>query len=74
MTNKEKWEAEALKNPELMKGLKAMKKAEEADAFNGDLSFGTGGMRGVMGLGTNRMNIYTLRKANYGLGAFFNAI
>ena len=70
MTNKEKWEAEALKNPELMKGLKAMKKAEEADAFNGDLSFGTGGMRGVMGFGTNRMNIYTLRKANYGLGAY----
>jgi phosphoglucomutase/phosphomannomutase len=38
-----------------------------SDAFFKDLSFGTGGMRGVMGIGTNRMNIYTIRKATQGL-------
>lgn len=37
------------------------------DAFFKDLSFGTGGMRGVMGIGTNRMNIYTIRMATQGL-------
>ncbi|MBU6383273.1 MAG: phospho-sugar mutase [Verrucomicrobia bacterium] len=37
------------------------------DAFFKDLSFGTGGMRGVMGIGTNRMNIYTIRRATQGL-------
>ncbi len=37
------------------------------DAFFQDLSFGTGGMRGVMGVGTNRMNLYTIRKATQGL-------
>lgn len=40
------------------------------DAFYRDLEFGTGGMRGVIGAGTNRMNIYTLRKANYGFGLY----
>lgn len=44
--------------------------AEKTDAFYTDLSFGTGGMRGIMGPGTNRMNIYTLRRANYGYGKF----
>ncbi|MBO7535640.1 MAG: phospho-sugar mutase, partial [Bacilli bacterium] len=38
------------------------------DAFYTDITFGTGGMRGVIGAGTNRMNIYTLRRANYGYG------
>ncbi len=41
---------------------------EEAlnDAFYTDLAFGTGGMRGVIGVGTNRMNIYVIQKATYG--------
>jgi len=38
-----------------------------SDAFFKDLSFGTGGMRGVMGVGTNRINIYTIRKTTQGL-------
>jgi len=37
------------------------------DRFYCDLQFGTGGLRGVMGAGTNRMNIYTVRKATQGL-------
>lgn len=40
------------------------------DAFYKDLEFGTGGMRGIMGPGTNRMNIYTVRKASTGLGNY----
>lgn len=40
------------------------------DAFFTDLSFGTGGLRGVMGAGTNRMNIYTVRKATQGLAHY----
>lgn len=43
---------------------------ELEDAFYQDLSFGTGGMRGIMGPGTNRMNIYTIRKAVTGLANY----
>lgn len=38
-----------------------------SDAFYKDLSFGTGGMRGLMGVGTNRLNSYTIRRATQGL-------
>lgn len=44
--------------------------AEIEDRFYRDLSFGTGGLRGVIGAGTNRMNIYTVRKASQGLANF----
>ncbi len=40
------------------------------DAFFTDLSFGTGGLRGIMGVGSNRMNIYTVRKATQGLANY----
>ncbi len=43
---------------------------EIADRFYKELEFGTGGMRGVIGFGTNRMNIYTVRKASQGLANF----
>ncbi len=46
---------------------------EIEDRFYTDLSFGTGGMRGVLGMGTNRMNIYTIRRATQGLANFLNA-
>lgn len=41
------------------------------DAFSQDLEFGTGGMRGVMDLGSNRMNVFTIAKASYGVGKYF---
>ena len=44
--------------------------AEIEDRFYRDLEFGTGGLRGVIGAGTNRMNIYTVRKATQGLANF----
>lgn len=49
------------------KTLLAMSEDERADSFYKDLEFGTGGLRGVMGLGTNRMNKYTVRRATQGL-------
>ncbi|MBQ7400105.1 MAG: phospho-sugar mutase [Clostridia bacterium] len=45
-------------------------KKEIEDRFYCDLEFGTGGLRGVMGAGTNRMNKYTVGKATYGLGLY----
>lgn len=47
---------------------------EEAinDAFYRDLSFGTAGLRGVLGMGTNRMNIYVVQKATQGLANYLN--
>lgn len=46
--------------------------AELEDRFYTGLSFGTGGLRGVLGMGTNRMNIYTVRKATQGLCDYLN--
>ncbi|MFP4286396.1 MAG: phospho-sugar mutase [Candidatus Izemoplasmataceae bacterium] len=50
--------------------LKSMNEEEIEDAFYKPLSFGTGGMRGIIGAGINRMNVYTLRKAAYGFAQF----
>ena len=43
---------------------------EIEDRFYKDLAFGTGGLRGIIGAGTNRMNIYTVRKATQGLANY----
>jgi phosphoglucomutase len=51
-----------------LKGIKDEKEIE--DRFYKDLEFGTGGLRGVMAIGTNRMNIYTVRKATQGLSNY----
>ena len=48
----------------------ADKEEEIRDRFSGSLSFGTAGLRGVMGAGTNRMNVYTVRQATQGLSAY----
>lgn len=47
--------------------LRGLTEKEIEDCFYKDLEFGTGGLRGIMGLGTNRMNIYTVRRATQGL-------
>ena len=49
------------------KDLEAKSDKELEDMFYTNLSFGTGGMRGILGAGTNRLNIYTIRRANAGL-------
>lgn len=50
--------------------LKSMKENEIEDAFYKNLSFGTGGLRGIIGAGTNRMNVYTVGKATQGVAAY----
>jgi phosphoglucomutase len=50
--------------------LAAEDKSELIDAFYKDLEFGTGGLRGIMGVGTNRMNIYTVGAATQGLSNY----
>ncbi len=44
--------------------------AEIEERFYRDLEFGTGGLRGILGAGTNRMNLYTVRKASQGVAVF----
>jgi len=55
---------------ELLSELKAMNDDQINDSFYRDLAFGTGGLRGVLGAGTNRMNVFTVMKATRGLAAY----
>ncbi len=55
---------------ELLSQLKAMNEEQISDSFYRELAFGTGGLRGVLGAGTNRMNLYTVSKATRGLGRY----
>lgn len=50
--------------------LAGMTEEQKEDAFYKNLEFGTAGMRGILGAGTNRMNIYTVRKANMGFAKY----
>jgi phosphomannomutase len=54
--------------------LKASNFPELVDRFYRHLSFGTGGLRGLMGVGTNRMNIYTVRAATQGLANYIRSL
>ena len=55
---------------ELAEQLRTLSAAEQEDSFHRDLEFGTGGLRGVIGVGTNRMNIYTVARATQGLADY----
>ncbi len=55
---------------ELLKELQGMSDKQVEDAFYRDLAFGTGGLRGIIGAGTNRMNILTVQKASQGLSGY----
>ena len=69
------WLARAVEDPDLPAELAGIAGDEAAinDRFYRDLEFGTGGLRGVIGAGTNRMNIYTIRRATQGLADYVNA-
>ena len=58
---------------ELLNMMKEMSEEELGDSFYRDLAFGTGGLRGVLGPGTNRMNVYTVARATRGLGHYILA-
>lgn len=70
------WCEKAVADKDVAEELKNMKNDSEAisEAFYKDLEFGTGGLRGVIGAGTNRMNIYTVGKASQGLAAYVNSV
>lgn len=56
-----------VKDEDNLKELNKMDASQKEDAFYRDLEFGTGGLRGVIGVGTNRINVYTVAKATKGL-------
>lgn len=68
----EDWIHKAVADPELGDELNVISEDEDKieDAFYRDLAFGTGGLRGVIGAGTNRMNVYTVGKASQGLANY----
>ena len=57
--NYNQWKEYKNLDSNLKKELESLSEAELEDAFYMDLEFGTGGLRGILGVGTNRMNIYT---------------
>ncbi len=69
-TNYERW----IQHPNLDKALKTeldtMNKKQIEDAFYTNIEFGTAGMRGVLGPGTNRINVHTIAKANVGFAKY----
>ena len=69
------WLSRAGEDPDLTAELESVRNDADAvtDRFYRDLEFGTGGLRGVIGAGTNRMNIYTIRRATQGLADYINA-
>ena len=74
MDNYARWKQRATEDPDLLDELKSIagKDEEILDRFYRELAFGTGGLRGVIGAGENRMNIYTVRKATQGLADYLN--
>ncbi len=68
------WSKTELEDADLSEELAAISGDTDAikDRFYRELEFGTGGLRGVIGAGTNRMNIYTVRKATQGLADYLN--
>ncbi|HHQ8910483.1 TPA: phospho-sugar mutase [Bacillus cereus] len=71
-----RWLSYAELDAELKEQLENMKQDEKKieDSFYKNLEFGTGGMRGELGAGTNRLNVYTVRKATQGLAEFIEKL
>ena len=70
----QQWLEKATADPDVVSELKAMNGDEVKieDAFYRNLAFGTGGLRGTIGAGTNRMNVHTVAKATQGLANYLN--
>ncbi len=70
----EKWRTSGVFDAATRAELSALTDEKEIeDRFYKQLSFGTGGLRGIIGAGTNRMNVYTVGKASQGLANFINS-
>ncbi|WP_067934755.1 phospho-sugar mutase [Alicyclobacillus kakegawensis] len=71
-TRYQQWLSYSGHSPDFRAQLEALAEQPDAlyDAFYRDLEFGTGGLRGVLGPGTNRMNVYTVRRTTLGLARY----
>ncbi len=69
------WVNSAKEDPDLVNELNSIKDNDDEiyERFYRELEFGTGGLRGIIGAGENRMNIYTVRKATQGLADYLNS-
>ena len=65
-----KWSNHSRLPKDLQKQMTNMTEREQEDAFYKQREFGTEGMRGEIGVGSNRMNIYTIRKVTAGLAKY----
>lgn len=70
----EKWLNEKQMPSYLLEELKSMDEREKEEAFYKSISFGTGGLRGIIGPGINKMNIFTIRKATIGFAQYLISI
>lgn len=68
-----KWVNHPNIDPALKAELLAMDEKQKVDAFYTNIEFGTAGMRGLLGAGTNRINLHTIRKANTGFAQYITA-
>ena len=66
----ERWLHHPNLDPSYKEVLETMDEKEKADAFYTTIEFGTAGMRGLLGPGTNRINLHTIRKANVGFAQY----
>lgn len=66
----ERWFQYATEDQDIVTELEEMREEQIEDAFYRNLAFGTGGLRGTIGAGTNRMNVYTVAKASQGLANY----
>ena len=71
----QRWLAYPHHTPDMMEDLRSIAGNEKEiyERFYRDLEFGTGGLRGVLGAGTNRMNVYTVRRASLGFATYLLA-
>ena len=72
LNNYQRWTERAIADVDVINELKniAENEGKIEDAFYKDLALGTGGLRGVIGAGTNRLNVYTVAKASQGLADY----
>ena len=74
-TEYRRWLEKSVKDVQLQQELEQLADNEEEriDSFYTDLQFGTSGLRGIIGAGTNRMNEYVVRRTTQGLADYLNA-
>ena len=70
MEQYQRWLERATADPDVAAELQTMDGVKIEDAFYRDLAFGTGGLRGTIGAGTNRINVHTVAKASQGLADY----